>query len=151
MNTQAQIILLVEDSPDDVFFMRYALKKAGILHPVYIATDGQQAIDYLQGTDKYARRDEFPMPTIIFLDIKLPFRSGFEVLAWMKNQPGLSHLPVFILTGSSEERDKTKARELGANGYYVKPPHHSILLEAMQSLNPSAACPTTSANPQVQV
>src|SRR6266404_5488733 len=109
MNPRSEIILLVEDSPDDVFFMRYALKKAGILHPVHIATDGQQAVDYLLGTDKYANRVEFPIPTSVFLDIKLPFRSGFEVLAWMRTQPALSQLPVFMLTGATKPRPGNSA------------------------------------------
>src|SRR5689334_7718454 len=114
-------ILLVEDSSDDVFFMRHALKKAAIPHPVRVVSDGQAAVDYLSGVGEYVNRVDFPLPTIIFLDLKLPCFSGFDVLAWMRTQPALARIPVFILTGSSEERDKVPAQELGAKAYLVKP------------------------------
>jgi CheY-like chemotaxis protein len=134
MAQRPQVILLVEDCPDDVFFMRYALKKAAISHPVHVVTDGQQAVDYLSGAGKYSDRREFPLPTVIFLDLKLPFLSGFEVLAWIRSQPALAPLPVHILTGSSEDRDRARARELGVRSYLVKPPREAMLIEAMESL-----------------
>jgi CheY-like chemotaxis protein len=139
MPTQSHVLLLVEDSPDDVFFMQYALRQAGLDCPLYVVTDGQQAVDYLSGVGQYADRASFPLPTVIFLDLKLPFLSGFEVLAWMRNQPRLRHLPVIILSGSSEDRDKEKARQLGAISYQVKPPHKEMLQTLLESLNPQPA------------
>src|SRR5260370_31842687 len=139
MTMQGHIILLVEDSDDDVFFMRYALKKAGISYPVHLAADGQAAVDYLTGTDKYSDREAFPLPTLILLDLKLPFLSGFEVLAWMREQPTVRHLPVFILTGSSEACDKEKAPELVAKGYFVKPPNEGMIHQIMESLGSETA------------
>jgi|SRR5882724_1049747 len=136
---QSHIILLVEDSDDDVFFMRYALKKAGISYPVHLAADGQEAVDYLTGTDKYSDRQAFPLPTLILLDLKLPFLSGFEVLAWMREQLTVRHVPVFILTGSSEACDKEKARELGAKRYFVKPPNEAMIHQIMESLDSESA------------
>jgi CheY-like chemotaxis protein len=121
MKTRQQPILLVEDNPDDVFFMCYELKKAGIGHPVHIATDGQQAMDYLRGAGPYADRKAFPLPSVLLLDLKLPYLNGFEVLSWLRSQPGLNRLPVFVLSGSSEERDRDRASQLGARGYFVKP------------------------------
>jgi len=135
MSPQSHIILLVEDCADDVFFMRYALKKAAITHPVHVVIDGEQTVDYLSGTGKYSDRDAFPLPTVVFLDLKLPLLSGFEVLAWIRSQPTVSHLPVFILSGSSEDRDREKARELGAKSYIVKPPREATLVQAMESLD----------------
>ena len=139
MDTPAQTILLVEDSPDDVFFMQYALTKAGITNPVQVATDGDQAVEYLEGTGKYSDRSAFPLPAVIFLDLKLPCRSGFEVLEWIRQQPALQNILVFILTGSAEERDKQKARELGAKAYLVKPPDQAVLRKIIESLNPQSA------------
>ena len=134
MNDSSQIILLIEDSPDDVFFLRYALQKARVSGAVHVLTDGQQALDYLQGTGKYADRVAFPLPTVVFLDLKLPLVSGFEVLAWIRDQPAFSLLPVFVLTGSAEERDRAKVRELGAKDYFVKPPQRAMILQVMESL-----------------
>ncbi len=139
MSAQKHIILLVEDSPDDVFFMRYALKKAQLEHPLHVATDGEEAIAYLSGTGKYSNREVFPFPTVVFLDLKLPCLSGFEVLAWLRAQPALSETPVFILTGSSEERDRQRARELGVMAYYVKPPDEAMLRQATEMLNARSA------------
>jgi len=127
-------ILLIEDSPDDVFFMRRALKKAQINLPLQVAVDGQQALDYLAGAGKYSARTLHPLPSLIFLDLKLPFVSGFDVLSWLRGQPSLSDLPVVILTGSSEDRDRQKALELGAKAYLVKPPTPEMLLQAIQYL-----------------
>ncbi len=142
MTSRTHTILLVEDSRDDAFFMEYALRKAGITHSLHLAPDGEAALEYLQGTGQYADRAAFPLPTVIFLDLKMPCLNGFEVLAWIRAQPALRHLPVFILTGSSEDRDRARARELGAEGYFVKPPNDAMLREIMEGLgSPAPAAP----------
>jgi len=143
MNDRSQIILLVEDSPDDVFFLSHALQKARMLGTVHVVTDGQQALDYLQGIGQYADRVAFPLPTVIFLDLKLPLVSGFDVLAWIRNQPAFSLLPVYVLSGSAEERDRAKVRELGAKDYFVKPPQRAMVLQVMESLQqPASGAPS---------
>ena len=129
-----QLILLVEDTADDVFFLRRALKKAQINNPLQVAVHGQEAIDYLAGNGNYGDRTKFPLPALVLLDLKLPFVDGFEVLAWLRTQPCLVTLPVVILTSSSEERDRRRAAELGANGYLVKPPDEAMMREVMQLL-----------------
>jgi CheY-like chemotaxis protein len=139
MSADPQTILLVEDSRDDAFFLRYELKKTGIKASVQVVEDGQEAIHYLTGTGKYADRMEFPFPTVILLDLKLPLLSGFDVLARMREEPALSRVPVLVLTGSSEARDRARALELGARGYFVKPWPAQKLREAMESLSPAAA------------
>src|SRR2546421_6515100 len=103
MKTQYQpnpTILLVEDSEDDVFFMRHALQKAKVIFPVQVVPDGQAALDYLAGKGQYADRNEFPLPTLIFLDLKMPYVSGFEVLEWMQRQPFTPEIQVVVLTTS---------------------------------------------------
>lgn len=129
---------MVEDSPDDAFFMRYALKKAGFSGPIQVAITGQEAIEYLGGTGKYTDRGAAAPPTVVFLDLKLPCMDGFEVLAWIRQHANLNQLPVFVLTGSSEDRDKARAAELGAKGYYVKPPEAATLLQVLQMLQTDA-------------
>jgi CheY-like chemotaxis protein len=139
VSPEPQSILVVEDSSDDAFFLNYELRKTGIETSVRIVEDGQEAIDYLSGAGKYAERKKFPLPTAIFLDLKLPILSGFEVLARMRVEPALSRIPVFVLTGSSEARDRARALELGARDYLVKPLRAQKLREVMESLTLAAA------------
>jgi CheY-like chemotaxis protein len=127
-------ILLVEDEPSDVFLMKRALKGAQILNPLQVACDGQQAIDYLSGAGKFSDRTKFPIPSIVFLDLKLPYKSGFEVLEWIRGQSHLDQTLVMVLTSSSEERDIAKCNKLGARTFLVKPPTPAMLLELMVSL-----------------
>jgi CheY-like chemotaxis protein len=131
--TTSGAILLVEDNEDDVFLMQRALKNAGIANPLYVVEDGQLAIDYLSGAGDYADRKRFPMPAIVFLDLKLPIKGGFDVLDWIRNRPDLLNLVVVVLTSSNEPSDLRKAYQLGANSYVVKPPTANQLLELAKS------------------
>ncbi len=128
------VVLLVEDSADDAFFMQYALEKTGLNHTLQVVSDGQQALDYLLGANRYADRNIFPLPDLVFLDLKLPLLSGFDVLAWLRAKPLFTTLPVAILTGSDEERDRRRATELGANAYLVKPANPTVLRQVIGSL-----------------
>src|SRR4051812_32235367 len=95
-------IVLVEDDEGDVFNFKRALKKTGIAIPIQLATDGQQAIDILAASADPAEREATPVPSIVFLDLKLPYHNGFEVLMWLRAQPHLQNTEVIILTGSEE-------------------------------------------------
>lgn len=127
-------ILLVEDNEDDIFFMKRAFKNADITNPLQVVTDGQQAIDYLQGVGKFSNRDEFPIPCLILLDLKLPNKNGHEVLQWIREQLFQKDLVVIILTTSREVRDLEKAYRLGANAFLVKPPSANQLMDMICSL-----------------
>ena len=131
----SDIILLVEDDPDDVFLMKRALKAAGISDPLHVVEHGQAALDYLAGTGGYADRTRHPFPSLVFLDLKLPYKSGFEVLSWFREQPSFELAAVVVLTSSGLERDMHQAYKLGARSYLVKPPTREMLLELMGSLN----------------
>jgi len=128
MNDNAGTILLVEDDQNDVFFIQYAFEVANITNPLQIVGDGQQAIDYLRGAGKYADRSRFAFPSLVLLDLKLPYVHGFEVLRWTRQQPSLNEVSVVVLASSPEERDLQKARELGAKSYLVKPPTAEMML-----------------------
>ena len=132
MSASITHVLLVEDDPHDAFFLKRALQKVRPELPLHIVTDGEQALHYLQGHDKYANRTTYPLPSIILLDLKLPYFNGFEVLQEIRKLPNLAMLPVFVLTSSPEERDRQRALELGALGYFVKPPTPEMLLQIFE-------------------
>ena len=122
MSTGARTILLVEDNEDDIFLMRRAFSSADIANPVQIVNDGQSAIDYLSGIGGFADRNAYPIPIIVFLDVKLPHRSGHDVLTWIRRRKELDPLIVIMLTASNEPSDINRSYSLGANSYLVKPP-----------------------------
>ena len=126
-------VLLVEDEPNDVYFMQQAMNKAGVVNPIRVASDGQQAIDYFKGAGKFANREEFPLPCLVLLDLKLPYVMGLDVLKWIRQQPGLPAI-VVILSSSKAEEDVLTAYRLGANGYLVKPPDSGKLLDMAKSI-----------------
>ena len=109
-------ILLVEDSEDDAFFFQHALKKTQLPCECDHVMDGGKAVEYLQTSQQQGR-----LPDLIFLDLKLPVMSGFEVLKWVGEQKFQPPLNIAILSGSDHESDVKLARELGASDYVVKP------------------------------
>jgi|SRR4051812_26125702 CheY-like chemotaxis protein len=115
------VILLVEDREDDVLLVQRAFKNAELNNPMHVVRDGEEAIAYLDGAGKYAARAEYPLPDLILLDLKMPKVDGFEVLAWIRKQPGIGRIPVIVLTSSNEIRDVNRAYALGANSFMVKP------------------------------
>ena len=96
------------------------MQKVGVANPIQVASDGQQAIDYLQGVGKFADRQKFPLPSLVLLDLKLPYVMGLDVLKWIRQQPG-EPLVVIVLTASAEPTDIAAAYRLGANGFLIKP------------------------------
>jgi len=121
MKVDEDIILLAEDDENHVFLIRRAFKKANLLNPLYVVRDGEETIAYLQGEGQFANRDEYPLPTLLLLDLKMPRKDGFQVLEWIRKDPNLRRLRVVVLTSSEEIRDVNRAYELGANSFLVKP------------------------------
>jgi CheY-like chemotaxis protein len=120
--TTTRALMLVEDNEDDVFLMKRALKGANVINPLFVVEDGQEAVDYLAGAGKFADRTNYPLPAVVFLDLKLPFISGHDVLKWIRQQKDLDSLVVIVLTSSNEASDLSRCYALGANSYVVKPP-----------------------------
>ena len=132
-NTNLPILLLVEDSDDDAYFFKRTLDKSGATCSFHHATDGAQAIDFLENA---SRSEEPSLPQIIFLDLKMPTVNGFEVLDWINKQTFSSQIQVIVLSGSEYEEDKQRAEKLGAAAYLVKPVKVSDLHRFLQH-----ACP----------
>ena len=114
------VILLVEDNDDDAFFLDRAVTKAGMGMVLKRVSNGQEAIDYLQGVDLFSDRDGFPLPDIIMLDLKMPICDGFDFLAWKRKEPTLIHLPTIVMTSSDLPRDVRRSYELGAHSFTTK-------------------------------
>ncbi|MBI4664395.1 MAG: response regulator [Verrucomicrobia bacterium] len=115
-------ILLIEDDEDDALLMLRALHKAGIDHGIQVVSDGQEALDYVSGTGKFQNRSEYPLPSIVLLDLKLPKVPGLDVLKCLRETPATRAMIVIVLTSSNLPADISQAYELGANSYIVKPP-----------------------------
>jgi len=122
MNNKEFTVLLVEDDLNDIFLVKRAFKIAKIENPLQVVTDGQEAIQYLRGEGKYADRTAHPLPKLIVMDLKMPRRSGFDVLECVKGDEGPLHrIPIVIVSASDNHTDINRAYELGANAYMVKP------------------------------
>jgi CheY-like chemotaxis protein len=129
------LILLAEDTLLDVFLMRRALKKAAVPNPIFIARDGREAIDYLEGQGPYADRKTYPLPSLLLLDLEMPRVDGFGVLAWLQTQTAFERLPKVVLSGSVQDENALKARELGAHEYRVKPTAPDELTQIVHELH----------------
>jgi DNA-binding response OmpR family regulator len=129
-------ILLVEDDPNDVFLIQRAFTKANMSSPIQTVSDGEQAMAYLSGEGQFQDRARFPLPGLILLDLKLPRKSGLEVLTWIRAQPGsVRRVPVIMLTSSRQSSDVNRAYDLGANSYLVKPVAFEGLLQVVQTVD----------------
>jgi two-component system response regulator len=114
------VVLIVEDDPADLELTLHTFGEARITNPIEIARDGQEALDYIFCQGAHAGREAIP-PRLILLDLKLPKIGGIEVLRAIKADPHTKSIPVVILTGSREEKDRIEGYQLGANSYIQKP------------------------------
>ena len=129
------VILLVEDNPDDELLTLRALKKNNFTNEVVVARDGVEALDYLFATGEYAGRDASVMPQLILLDLKLPRVDGLEVLRRLRSDERTRLLPVVILTSSKELEDMLDSYGSGANSYVRKPVNFEQFVWAVEQLN----------------
>lgn len=127
-------LLVVEDNEDDAFMLKRALRRLGLTNPVHFATDGREAIHYLTRSADPQAPTFSPRPLIVLLDLKIPYKDGFQVLEWIRSMPHLSDLAVVMLTGSEEARDVQRAYALGARSYLVKPATAEDLRRIFDSL-----------------
>jgi DNA-binding response OmpR family regulator len=127
-------ILHVEDDENDRLLLAIAHQRANVPAHLIGVGDGEQAIAYLQGDGVYSDRNRAPLPNLVLLDLKLPLKSGFDVLAWIRGRDILKDLPVIILSSSPHEIDKERALGGGANFYIVKPVSITAMVEIVKEL-----------------
>ena len=127
-------ILMVEDDPNDIMLTQRAFMQASLVNPLRIVRDGEEAINYLGGREPYADRSRYPLPSLVLLDLKLPKKSGLEVLEFLRAQPSLEQTPVIVLTSSQESSDIQRAYALGANSYLLKPVGFDGLLDMVKAI-----------------
>lgn len=131
----SQLIMLIEDNQTDIGLARRAFEKCNILNELIVLEDGQEALDYLYGTQSLAGAVDSDLPRLILLDLKMPRIGGFEVLRRIRDDVRTSRIPVVILTSSGEEEDIADAFDLGANSYIRKPVDFRKFAEAIQTIS----------------
>ena len=127
-------ILVAEDLESDVFILKRAFARAGVTASLHFVKDGADTIDYLKGEGVFANRAQHPLPSMLLLDLNMPKLGGFDVLEWLRLQPGLKRMPTIVFTSSNLPEDVNRAYDLGANSYLVKPPRYDQFEETARSL-----------------
>jgi CheY-like chemotaxis protein len=135
LRTPNQPILLIEDSPEDFVATTRAFDRSGLKNPIVRCEDGDDALDYLHHRGRYAGPDAAPRPGVILLDLNLPGTDGREVLQEIKRDDQLRHIPVIVLTTSTDQRDVEACYQAGANSYIQKPVDMDGFIRAIERLN----------------
>ncbi len=135
MNKRPINLLLVDDNEADVKIALRAFSKAEAKNDIYVANDGQEALDFVYNQGKYKDENGFPTPDLILLDIKMPRLDGFEVLKKLKSDPQYDFIPVIILTSSKEEEDIIKSYKSGAAGFIPKPVNYEDFVKIIDGFN----------------
>lgn len=127
-------ILLIEDNAEDVEITLRAFQKYQLANKIHVVRDGEEALEYLFSTGRYADRTLGSNTQLILLDLKLPKVDGLEILQRCKSDPCTKNIPVVVLTSSREDRDLIESYNLGVNSYVVKPVDFSQFTEAVRQL-----------------
>ncbi len=114
-------ILLVEDNPSDAELTLRALKRRNLSNKISVVRDGEEALEFIFCTGRYAKRENTMPIKVVLLDLKLPKVSGLEVLKAIKSNEATRPIPVVVVTSSQDDHDLKEAYTLGANSYIVKP------------------------------
>jgi len=128
-------ILHADDSEDDALLLHSAFQRAGLHNRILRVCNGQEAVNYLCGEAPYSDRLLYPLPHLLILDLKMPLMDGFDVLAYLRNEPDFKELPVIVLSSSDDPLDREEARKLGARDYLVKPTKLENLVELLRKLH----------------
>ena len=133
-----KFVLLVEDNSDDVDLTQIAFKRCQITNELIVVGDGLEALDFLFGEGKYAGRDTSELPSVMLLDLKLPFVSGVEVLKRVRMAEGkISRLPVVVLSSTSNMQEIEECERLGINRYCKKPDNFTAFQKTIEDIRGS--------------
>ena len=132
--TGAKLVLLAEDSEDEIFLFKRAFARTGITHKLHVVQDGAEAVAYLMGRGKYADRNQYPFPVLFLLDLKMRTMSGFEVLQWARSEPHTKELAIIVLTSSENSHDAKVAYRLGASSFLTKAHDFEEFVEQLNRL-----------------
>jgi CheY-like chemotaxis protein len=127
-------ILLVEDDDGHARLLERNLRRGGVINQLIRVSDGQEAVDYLHHTGTFADEQRYPLPSVIFLDVRMPRLDGFEVLERVKRDPELQSIPIIMVTSTDNQREIDRAYQLGANGYVVKPVNMDSFIDRVVKL-----------------
>ena len=130
---EAKTILVAEDNPDDAFIFKMMFRKAGLPHRLEMVEDGEHVIKWLQGREGYDDRQKYPLPDLLILDLKMPIKTGFEVLDWIQTEERYKNLPTVILSSSDDPKDLKRATDLGVSRYFIKSPHLQDVMQFLKS------------------
>jgi CheY-like chemotaxis protein len=114
-------VLLADDNENDILMFRRAARRAKFNQPLHVVNNGEEAIAYLKGEGQFQDREQFPLPGLVLLDLKMPRLNGFDVLQWVREQPQFASMQVVVMSSSDEICDINRAYQLGANSFLVKP------------------------------
>jgi CheY-like chemotaxis protein len=134
MNEAWPTVLHVEDNLGDKELLQHACEAAQVKCKVQWVEDGQAAVDYLVGAGTYSNRSEYPFPSLMLLDLKMPRKNGFEVLEWLRASKDFRWLPVVVFTASNSAKDTRRCFDLGANSVLVKPTAYRELIEYIRTV-----------------
>jgi CheY-like chemotaxis protein len=127
-------VLLVDDSADDTTILHRAFSRIAPDIVLHFARSGVEALDYLKGADHFADRNRYPLPSLLVLDLKMPGVDGFDVIQWVRKESQLNDLPIVVLSSSNDPSDISRAHELGADAYHVKPSDLNALIGLVEGL-----------------
>ncbi len=125
-------ILIAEDDENDAIILERALRKVGFENPFRFCRDGVEVLEYLQGEGRFQNRKEYPFPSLLITDLKMPKLGGIEILKWLYHHPDCNLLPKIVFTASKQASDIQEAYKWGANSYLVKPGGYEQLTQMLK-------------------
>lgn len=118
---ECDLILLAEDDPQQAEQARRAFKRFCFVNPIFIVSDGTEVLSYLLGEGKYADRNEYPLPALLLIDLRMQRMHGFDVIRWVRAHPQFKDLPIVVLSASEDLREVNQAYAMGATSFMMKP------------------------------